>query len=80
VQAWFERSFPACAATAGVVPEPGAAGAVDAAMGCLAGGLSTARLGVGQQRRCFAEVLRDAGFRDALPLDLLERLRRAEER
>jgi hypothetical protein len=49
-------------------------------MGCLAGGLSTARLGVGQQRRCFAEVLRDAGFRDALPLDLLERLRRAEER
>lgn len=79
-QAGFAGAFPRCAAALDVAPEPGAPGAVEVAMGCLAPLLAKSGVGPGQQQRCFAEVLRDAGFRDALPLDLLQRVLRARDR
>lgn len=70
----FEDVFPRCAARAGVVcGQPGVAGATQCAEGCLAGWLEQSPLDEPTRRRCYAEVLRGAGFRDALPLEAVLR-------
>lgn len=80
VQALFQRVFPDCARKMGVQAEPGAPRATEVAMGCLGGAMANSHVDARLQRRCFAEVLRDAGFRDALPFDILQRLRPAPTR
>lgn len=65
----FDQVFPEAAAMLRVTPEPGAAGAVEVAMGILVAIIEMRGGDLASQRRCFTEVLRARGFQNAPTFD-----------